>query len=134
MFRTVQRISFCYGHRLCGYDGKCRHLHGHNATAELTFESETLDAGGMVLDFALVKRKILAWLQENLDHRLLLMKGDPLIPVLEKAGELFVTLDTPPTAENLARLIHDRAKSEGFPVVRVRVWETPDQSALYTER
>ncbi len=88
----------------------------------------------MVLDFALVKKKILAWLQDNLDHRLLLMRGDPLIPILEKAGELFVILETPPTAENLARLIHDRAKKEGFPVVRVRVWETPDQSALYTER
>ena len=33
MFRVTKEIHFCYGHRLLNYDGKCRHLHGHNGRA-----------------------------------------------------------------------------------------------------
>ncbi len=30
MFQICRKIEFCYGHRLLNYEGKCRHLHGHN--------------------------------------------------------------------------------------------------------
>ncbi len=43
MYRVTKCISFCYGHRLPGYPGKCRHLHGHNARAMMTLEEEVLD-------------------------------------------------------------------------------------------
>src|ERR671929_242125 len=33
MFRITRELHFCYGHRLLNYDGKCRHLHGHNGKA-----------------------------------------------------------------------------------------------------
>ena len=33
MFSVSRQIDFCYGHRLMGYSGKCRHLHGHNGRA-----------------------------------------------------------------------------------------------------
>ena len=56
MYRISKSVSFCYGHRLLNYNGKCAHLHGHNARAEITLESRALDASGMVEDFSVVKR------------------------------------------------------------------------------
>jgi len=41
-------------------------------------------------------------------------------------------LDVNPTAENIARLIFDHARSQGFPVVEVRLWETPLCCAVYS--
>ena len=38
MFRVTREIFFCYGHRLLNYEGKCRHLHGHNGRAVITLE------------------------------------------------------------------------------------------------
>jgi 6-pyruvoyltetrahydropterin/6-carboxytetrahydropterin synthase len=40
-------------------------------------------------------------------------------------------MDVNPTAENIARLIYDQAKSLGFPVVEVKLWETASCYAAY---
>ena len=40
MFRVTREIDFCYGHRLLRYDGKCKHLHGHNGRAVISIEKE----------------------------------------------------------------------------------------------
>jgi 6-pyruvoyltetrahydropterin/6-carboxytetrahydropterin synthase len=133
MYKVTKHIDFCYGHRLLNYDGQCRHLHGHNGRVEVDIETETLDGRGMVVDFADIKRILKAWIDETLDHRMLLNKADPLVPVLKQRGELLVTLDENPTAENIARLIFDHARSKGLPVVEVRLWETPTSFASYRE-
>jgi len=41
-------------------------------------------------------------------------------------------VDTNPTAENIAKLIYDHARSEGFPVTEVTLWETESCFATYT--
>ncbi|HZT83653.1 MAG TPA: 6-carboxytetrahydropterin synthase [Gemmataceae bacterium] len=132
MHRVTREIHFCYGHRLLNYDGKCRHLHGHNGTAVLTLEADRLDALGMVMDFTRIKRVIGGWIDEALDHKLLLHRDDPLLPVLRQMGEPVFVLDVNPTAENIARLIFDRAAAEGFPVVEVQLWETESCYASYS--
>ncbi len=40
--RVTREITFCYGHRLLEYNGKCRHLHGHNGRAVITLSAATL--------------------------------------------------------------------------------------------
>ena len=40
-------------------------------------------------------------------------------------------LDSNPTVERIAKLIFDQATEQGFPVVRVTVWETPTSFAEY---
>ena len=77
MFQVTKEIYFCYGHRLLNYDGKCKYLHGHNGRAIITVESATLDERGMVLDFSDIKRVVSAWIDEQLDHRMLLQRTDP---------------------------------------------------------
>ena len=133
MYRVTREIHFCYGHRLLQYDGKCRHLHGHNGRAVIALEAAGLDPLGMVVDFSEVKRVIGRWIDDHLDHRMLLHRDDPVIPDLVKRGELFVTLDVNPTAENIARLIYDFARGKGFPVVEVTLWETENSFATYGE-
>jgi 6-pyruvoyltetrahydropterin/6-carboxytetrahydropterin synthase len=128
-YRVTKEIFFCYGHRLLNYDGKCRHLHGHNGKVVVTLQSDRLDHLGMVVDFSEVKRRIGKWIDDHLDHRMLLHRDDPVIPDLAKRGELFVTLDVNPTAENIARLIYREAVGQGLPVVEVTLWETENSFA-----
>ena len=131
MFRVTREIDFCYGHRLLNYDGKCRYLHGHNGRAVIAIEAETLDERGMVLDFSDIKRVVSAWIDENLDHRMLLNRDDPLVPVLEEMGEPMYLLDANPTAENIAKLIHECALENGLPIFETQLWETPHCYATY---
>ena len=131
MYRVSREIDFCYGHRLLNYEGKCRYLHGHNGRAVITIESPRLDDRGMVLDFGDIKRIVSTWIDENLDHRMILHRNDPVRPLLEKLGEPMYVLDANPTAENIARLIFEFTRSQNFPVVEVRLWETPRCFATY---
>lgn len=130
MFRVAREIEFCYGHRLLGYPGKCRHLHGHNGKVLITVEAAQLNALGMVIDFGDIKRVVSAWIDENLDHRMILHRDDPVVPHLKDLGEPLVLLDVNPTAENIARLIADYARQRGLPVAEVRLWETPNCHAV----
>jgi 6-pyruvoyltetrahydropterin/6-carboxytetrahydropterin synthase len=131
MFRVTREIDFCYGHRLLNYEGKCKYLHGHNGRAVITIESSTLDGRGMVLDFSDIKRVVSDWIDENLDHRMILHERDPARAALEKLGEPLYLVNINPTAENIARLIFDYAKSQGFPIVETLLWETPRCFATY---
>jgi|SRR5579883_536304 len=131
MFRVTKEIWFCYGHRLLNYDGKCANLHGHNGKAVVTVEAPALDALGMVIDFTLVKKVIGAWIDEHIDHKMLLHRDDPVLPALRQLGEPVVVLDVNPTAENIAKLIYDHAAGEGLPVAEVTLWETENSFATY---
>lgn len=131
MFKVTKEIHFCYGHRLLDYAGKCRNLHGHNGKAVITLEAPALDSLGMVVDFTAIKTAVGAWIDEALDHRMILHRDDPALPELRRLGEPVVVLDVNPTAENLAKLIFERAASQGLPVTEVTLWETETSFATY---
>ena len=133
MFRVSREIDFCYGHRLLNYDGKCRYLHGHNGRAVIVIEAESLDDRGMVLDFGDIKRIVSTWIDETLDHRMILHREDPVVPLLKKMGEPMYLMDLNPTAENIARAIFDFTRAAGFPIIEAHLWETPHCFATYGE-
>jgi len=85
----------------------------------------------MVVDFDEIKAVVKSWIDEHLDHKMILCKDDPLLPVLREQGVACFVLETNPTAEALAKLIFDVAAERGFPVARVTVWETADSFATY---
>ncbi len=128
---AVRRLQVCAGHRVHRHESKCRHLHGHNGRAVITIESPTLDARGMVVDFSDIKRVVSNWIDENLDHRMILHRDDPAVPALTQLGEPMYLVDVNPTAENIARLIFEYAKSQGIPIIEARLWETPRCFATY---
>jgi len=131
MYRVSKSVTFCYGHRLINYAGKCRHLHGHNARAEITLERDTLDDRGMVEDFSDLKQLVWEWLEREIDHTLLLHRDDPVLPVLQAAGERVRITDGNPTAENIARMIFEYVSGQGYPVTEVTVWETATSRATW---
>src|SRR5207302_9270930 len=124
-------IDFCYGHRLLNYDGKCKYLHGHNGRAVISLEGETLDERGMLVDFTDIKRSLRGWINDALDHRMILHQADPLLPLLEQHNQPLFVIPHNPTAENIARLIFEYAQQQGFPVVEVILWETRNSHAAY---
>ncbi|MCH7922478.1 MAG: 6-carboxytetrahydropterin synthase [Nitrospinae bacterium] len=131
MYTVTKQIHFCYGHRLLNYDGKCRWLHGHNGLVEIALAAEKLDERGMVYDFTIIKQVVKAWIDEHLDHKMILHRADPLVSTLQEHGDPLYLLDENPTAEAIARLIYEEAARQGFPVVEVRLWETPTSWAAY---
>ncbi|MBM3266698.1 MAG: 6-carboxytetrahydropterin synthase [Candidatus Sericytochromatia bacterium] len=128
---VVKQIAFCYGHRLMDYEGKCRHPHGHNGLAEIAVSAEGLDARGMVVDFGEIKAGVKGWIDEHLDHQMLLRRDDPLVELLGNLGEPLHVMEDNPTAENIAREIFLAARAAGLAVTRVTLWETPDSNATY---
>ncbi|MDR2644220.1 MAG: 6-carboxytetrahydropterin synthase [Planctomycetaceae bacterium] len=132
MFTVSRDFSFCYAHRLLDYDGKCSHLHGHNAKVKVTLRSSELMDGGMLLDFNKMKRTIGVWIDENLDHRVILCKKDPLVELLLQINEPVYLLPDNPTAENLAKLIFGHCEKLNLPVVSVQLQETENCRAEFT--
>jgi 6-pyruvoyltetrahydropterin/6-carboxytetrahydropterin synthase len=132
MYRVTREIGFCYGHRLLDYDGKCKHLHGHNGRAVIVLEGPALDARGMLVDFVEIKQKVQRWIDDHLDHTMLLRRDDPILPLLRERGERVFVMEQNPTAENIARLIYEHAVAEGLPVAEVTLWETEKCHATYT--
>lgn len=131
MYSVVKEVHFCYGHRLLGHEGKCRHLHGHNARVQIRLESEALDPLGLVVDFKAIGDYVKTWVDTELDHNMLLHHDDPLLPLLRSAGERVYAMDVNPSAENIARLIFEHVARGGYPVVEVTPFETHSGSASY---
>lgn len=133
MHTIVKRLTFCYGHRLMDYGGKCRHPHGHNGLLEIELAGDVLDSRGMLVDFGEVKSRLLKFIDEELDHRMLLRQDDPLVKALSDLGETPFVMSENPTAENIAKLVFKEGKSQSLPIVAVRLWETHDAFAEYRE-
>lgn len=132
MTYTVGReIHFSYGHRLLGHKGKCVRLHGHNGRVSIEIAAKKLDRLGMVMDFYEIQKSIGEWIDKTLDHRMILSEKDPLVPLLQKAGESVVLMKENPTAEALARWIFEEARQMKLPVASVTVWETENSYASY---
>ena len=132
MYQVVKEIHFCYGHRLMDYDGKCAHPHGHNGKIEIELAAGKLDKRGMVYDFGDIKEIIQKWVDRELDHKMILKDKDPLVKILKNLGEPYFLMEENPTAESLARLIFDYAKSKKLPISSVTFWETQSSSATYS--
>lgn len=133
MFQVTQEIEFCYGHRLLNYAGKCRHLHGHNGRAVIVLEGESLDDRGMLVDFSDIKKSVRTWIDDELDHRMILNEADPAVPFFQEQGEPLFLLPENPTAETIARLIFNFTREQGLPVTEVALWETPKSFATYRD-
>ena len=130
MYRVTREIAFCYGHRLLNYDGKCRHLHGHNGRAVDHARGPgldaTRDARGLRRDQA--AGPALDRREPRPQHAALPRR--PAAADLRERGERVFVMDENPTAENIARLIFESARA-GLPVVEVVLWETDQCCSSY---
>src|SRR4051812_26589580 len=99
MDRATREIHFCYGHRLLDYVRQCRPHQRQNGLAVLPLEAPALDAKGMLVDFGEIKQKLQRWIDETLDHAMILCRRAPLLPLLRERGERVYVMEDNPTAE-----------------------------------
>lgn len=116
MYSIKVESSFSSAHNLREYKGKCEELHGHNWKVEVILKSARLDKTGMLVDFHIVKKHLVAVLEE-LDHKYL-----NTLPYFKKVN---------PTSENIAYYIFKKLRSRGVKVSAVTVWENVTSSATY---
>jgi 6-pyruvoyltetrahydropterin/6-carboxytetrahydropterin synthase len=120
VFTVFKDQTFSAAHAIRGHTRGCQNLHGHNYRVRVVVASETLDALGMVIDFADLGA-IVGRVVGKFDHA--------------------VINDHPPfdaerntTAEELARYLFEevgRLLPAGRTVRRVEVWETDRSCASY---
>lgn len=110
--------DFAAAHFLGNYHGKCERLHGHNYKVRVYVSGDTLDEGGMLIDFGILKGALKEILRE-LDHSNL--NDHPAFA----SGN--------PSAELIARHIHDQLqpKIPQVKIDRVEVFETEKNLAAY---
>ena len=67
-----------------------------------------------------------------MDHQMILSKDDPILKLLLDLNEPVYVMDENPTAENIAKRIHEEAQNAGLDIMETRLWETPSSYASYT--
>lgn len=137
MYQLTTEHSFDSAHFLAGYDGKCGNLHGHRWRVLLTVQSETLredrQQKGMCVDFAELKKDLRTEL-DALDHVLIIEQGslrESTMKALQEEKFQVVEMPFRPTAENFARYFYELFTLKGYPVAKVEVYETQNNSAVY---
>lgn len=139
-------------HRLPDLGGKCTNLHGHSWWVAVTVSAPAPGPGGVLVDFALLKRHLRGWVDQHLDHGAMLGAADTLCaPLMADRCKLY-RFDAPdpseaeqhalgltwPTVENVAALLARVAAgclsgvSVDATVSRVVVTETATNSAEWT--
>jgi 6-pyruvoyltetrahydropterin/6-carboxytetrahydropterin synthase len=117
--RVTKQFHFEAAHALKGYDGPCRHVHGHSYELSVTVIGSPITGTddpklGMVIDFGDLKRLIRKHIVDPLDHALLLNREIPR-ETLSSLGEPFTNIifvPYQPTSENM--LIDFAARIRGL--------------------
>lgn len=136
MFTVTRYHDISCGHRVCGHENKCSHLHGHNY--RITFCcAGALDSLGRVIDFSVIKEKLCVWLEEHFDHRFLIWTEDPLADALLSLDPKVVQVPFNPTAENIAEYLvtvvgPEQLRGTGVKLIRCDVEETRKCTATFT--
>ena len=108
MYYVKKSLEVSASHQLkLDYESKCENLHGHNWNIDIYLKSDKLDKNGMVMDFTIIKKKIMS----KMDHKNL--------------NEIF---DFNPTAENIAKWIKNELGDKCY---KVSVEESKNNLAIY---
>ncbi len=87
----------------------------------------------MCVDFAELKKDLRTEL-DALDHVLIIEQGslrESTMKALQEEKFQVVEMPFRPTAENFARYFYELFTLKGYPVAKVEVYETPNNSAVY---
>ena len=121
MYELKVVTRFAAAHRLTMVGEQCENLHGHNWKIEVCVTGDRLDAGGVLLDFGVLKGHVRE-VMSLIDHRFL--------NELEWFGE-----HVPPSSEHIALFVtqqlEERLAHTGVRVSRVSAWESDDACATY---
>ena len=122
MYKLNVTSNFSSAHKLDGYEGLCKNLHGHNWKVRIGIICEKVDEIGMTIDFGEVKKSL---------NEIMLMLDHTYLNELEH----FTGIN--PTSENIAKFIYQemkkRVKIPYCKMADVEVWESDITSMVYFE-
>lgn len=122
MYKLNVTSDFSSAHKLNGYEGLCKNLHGHNWKVRIGIVCEKVDKIGMTIDFGEVKKNL---------HEIMLMLDHTYLNDLEHFKEVN------PTSENIAKFIFGEMKKRitvpDCKMAEVEVWESDITSMIYFE-
>jgi len=137
MFKATKEFKRDMAHRLPTHWGKCFNVHWHTYKALITIQWEHLqeewEETWMIKDFSNFK-PIKEWIDENRDHAYVGAKDDEVLWYLELEWFRTYSMDNNPTAENMSKLLYEKAK-ELLPWVEINkvvIYETPTSFAEYS--
>ncbi len=112
-WRIRVKRNFNAAHYLTDYRGGPEPLHGHTWQVEVYLKADSLDKGGISIDFI------------ELDNYL-----KKILPDYSLLNDI---LPFSPSAENLAKWLYDRLKEKYPEIEKVVVWETERYGTEYCE-
>lgn len=135
-FETAHRLSHALAPK------KCQSIHGHSWWVTAYIEGPELDEQGMLVEFGAFKRAWRAFLDDHLDHHLVVQRDDPVAAAIlsVQPDARILKLDVDPTTEQLARWLHQETSriladipdvSEAARVRRIHVQETSVNAAEF---
>lgn len=114
--QVIKKFTFDAAHFVPSYHGKCENLHGHTYTLVVKVDGK-LDAEGMVIDFAVLKKIVKENIIDVFDHHCL----NDIMPV--------------PTAENISVYVWQKLepllKTDLYHLAEIQVWETANNGCVY---
>lgn len=112
MFTITRQIGVDYGHRVMSHGSKCKNIHGHRGTIEVTCEAASLHQLGeqqdMVLDFGFLKEIMISVIDASIDHGFISSISDKMVLKMFSPGI---------SGSEYARWVNkirDDIKSDGF--------------------
>jgi len=146
MVLVTREISIDMGHRVPNHKSKCSNLHGHRYRIELGVDDKVItnrgeSDEGMVIDYGDLKEVLMDIIDKQFDHGFVMYEEDELAlkfhTIKKQLEQKIIFVDFIPTAENLARhwfeLLISTMDERKIYVKYLKVWETPNSSAIYTD-
>ncbi len=148
MNKKIQYISrkgnFDSGHRVMNEFMKCYNIHGHTYLYELTFSFENMEEIGYAIDFKEIKRVFCQWIDDIMDHGMILNPHDTkLIETTREYGTKLWLMSLNgegeycnPSVENIAKevflamavlsqTLYGNAPT-GLKIHKIKIYETPN--------
>jgi len=137
MLQVTKVFRFEMAHAIHGYEGACKHLHGHSYVLQVTVRQTEISADylappGFVIDFKELKQLVQKHVINQLDHRLVLSEAYLQVhPFIKGAANIFVW-KAEPTAENILVFVQQQLQPQlpvNIKLAALKLYETADSFA-----
>jgi|GEM_PF-24624 len=106
--RLTKIFNFEMAHALLNYEGKCKNIHGHSYTLEVTIigspkSSQGDPEDGLLIDFGTLKKLVNSTIIQKVDHSLMLneLHDKELLEHLHHSFRKILKVSYQPTCENM---------------------------------
>lgn len=111
IIRKMYKFEAAHIVRDCASKRCSKSIHGHSYLVEFLLRSNTLDNGGMVIDFGLLKAN-LGDFADSFDHALMVWNHDPvMVATADRTSDRVVSSPYNMTAENMAKVFYMGAQN-----------------------